>query len=334
MESAKGRRRYGQQQADELTQLATFRWQRGTYEWVEARPLQLAASRAEASANRNAVYLVERVMEGDKPDDSPDAALFREFADVPLSREGVLNFANKYGWLGVGPLTLVIPRKVCRYPIREEVASEMETLLAQGNRARILSHPTEAYPVQPGERPAEWFKEIAAMSQLLRVFDPPGGADPLKKRFEQRVIWTTNEVIYELQTDDVVEKELIVSKQERPQLFALLKKANLREILRWYLELSIDKRLAAHEVKVRLLRDSASGRVGLRVVPQSLIGFLWLQFAKAVEGNKSYRRCEDCGKWFELGGQSSRSDKRFCTDTCRVRNDRKRKAPGRIGSKS
>ena len=44
-------------------------------------------------------------------------------------------------------------------------------------------------------------------------------------------------------------------------------------------------------------------------VPKNLIGCLWLQFAKALEG-KDYRQCENCKLWFEIGGsRGARADK-------------------------
>jgi hypothetical protein len=252
-----------------------------------------------------AFYLVERVAEGDKPDYSPDAALFREFADIPLSREGVLKFANKYGWLGASDL--IIPRGVA--PIMYTIPQE--ALQANLNSGCL------------GERADTWFSEIVAMNRLLRIFDSARGANSAKKRFDQRIRWTADQILYEWQTDESKGIDVIAAKLERPDLFALLQNRNLQETLRWHLEISVDNRLADHKVKVRLQRDASSKQVGLRVVPQTFIGFLWLQFAKAIDGGRSYRRCEDCGKWFELGGQSSRSDKRFCSGTCKARRHRK-----------
>jgi hypothetical protein len=322
MKSPKERRTY-RPQADEFAELASFRWSRGTYEWVEATQLQSTSSRVDDGANENAVYLVQRPAEGNS-EYVPDPALFREFADVPSTREDILSFANKYGWLG--PSELVVRRGVesTVYTMPKDVAEAMKSSGAPRQRGRKLSRTRNLYPVQLGERPDKWFKEIAAMNRLLKILDPPRGSDSTKRRFQQRIRWTANQVIYEWRTDEGEVIDVIASEEERPQQFALLQKANLREILRYYLARSINERLAAHRVKVQLFPDSPSERVGLRIVPETLIGFLWLQFAKAVEGGRSYRRCEDCSKWFEFGGQSSRSDKRFCSDTCRVRNGRKR----------
>jgi Family of unknown function (DUF6076) len=87
----------------------------------------------------------------------------------------------------------------------------------------------------------------------------------------------------------------------------------------------VNAKLAQHRVNVKLLWDAKFEHLGLAMVPEDLVGFLWLQFAKAIEGGKAYRRCEDCGQWFGFGGQSARKDKRFCTATCRVRSNRRNK---------
>ena len=43
------------------------------------------------------------------------------------------------------------------------------------------------------------------------------------------------------------------------------------------------------------------------------------QFAQAVDGNKGYRACEQCGRWFELAPRTARADKLFCDGACRSR---------------
>lgn len=54
------------------------------------------------------------------------------------------------------------------------------------------------------------------------------------------------------------------------------------------------EKLAEHRVNVRLLWDLKFERLGLAMVPTDLICFLWLQFAKVIEGGTAHRQCEDC----------------------------------------
>ena len=45
----------------------------------------------------------------------------------------------------------------------------------------------------------------------------------------------------------------------------------------------------------RLLWEQSRDRLGLYIVPEGLIGALWLQFARAVERDAKFRQCPECG---------------------------------------
>jgi hypothetical protein len=82
----------------------------------------------------------------------------------------------------------------------------------------------------------------------------------------------------------------------------------------------------------RLLYDAERGRPALRVVPRCLLTAMWLQLAEAVAGDKEYRACKECGKWFELNGkQGDRRTLRreFCSDRCKFKEYRRRKERAR-----
>jgi hypothetical protein len=63
------------------------------------------------------------------------------------------------------------------------------------------------------------------------------------------------------------------------------------------------------------------GRLNLVVEPVDLLSALWLQFARAVDGNRTYKRCErvGCSEWFELTPSVSRSDRQYCSDSCKAK---------------
>jgi hypothetical protein len=61
-----------------------------------------------------------------------------------------------------------------------------------------------------------------------------------------------------------------------------------------------------------------------RPVPNDLLGAVWLQFAQTVGGDKGFRRCSQCGLWFELAPEGGRKTKQFCSGTCRARAHRTR----------
>ena len=66
--------------------------------------------------------------------------------------------------------------------------------------------------------------------------------------------------------------------------------------------------------------------MGIQLVPKNLFGALWLQFAEAIDDDRDYRRCTQCLKWFEIAPGSGRPDKLYCSDACRMRSYRTRKA--------
>jgi len=76
----------------------------------------------------------------------------------------------------------------------------------------------------------------------------------------------------------------------------------------------------------RLLWTEGRSQLGMRLVPGSLIGALWLQFARAIERDNEFRQCAECGIWFELSPQTARSHKQFCSNACRTKAYRKRQA--------
>src|SRR5207249_11188065 len=79
------------------------------------------------------------------------------------------------------------------------------------------------------------------------------------------------------------------------------------------------------EISPRLLWELKRNSLGLHLVPSSLHRAMWLQFAQAIGGNKSFRRCLECGKWFEVSPKTTRSDREYCSDQCRSKAYRDRK---------
>lgn len=78
-------------------------------------------------------------------------------------------------------------------------------------------------------------------------------------------------------------------------------------------------------VTARLSRISRNDDFGVQIVPASLLGAMWLQFANTIEGQLNYRRCKNvgCGRWMlvDPGGKRAHAD--FCGDNCRLRHWRK-----------
>ena len=92
-----------------------------------------------------------------------------------------------------------------------------------------------------------------------------------------------------------------------------------------YVQSTINEKLEGR-ASPRLLWDAKRERLGLYIVPDGLIGALWLQFARAVERDSRFRQCAECGIWFELAPGTARADKLYCSTPCRTKAYRKRQA--------
>jgi len=84
-----------------------------------------------------------------------------------------------------------------------------------------------------------------------------------------------------------------------------------------YVQSTINKQLQGR-ASPRLLWDANRERLGLYIVPDGLVGTLWLQFARAVERDSRFRQCADCGIWFERAPGTARADKLYCSTPCRT----------------
>jgi len=75
--------------------------------------------------------------------------------------------------------------------------------------------------------------------------------------------------------------------------------------------------------------DRRSECLRLFLIPDGLIGALWLQFAQAINRNKTYRQCLQCNRWFEISPQTARDSRRYCSNACRSKAYRERRETAR-----
>jgi len=236
------------------------------------------------------------------------SGLFRTFSlDTEPTERNVQTFASRYGTLGVGTGILL--------PLSDGRAN-----------------------VGTGETLESWATEIVDMRLAVNLWDAArcGKAVDL----ERFIHWNQQGVFYEndirkgfVRSGDGRESKpgtyrfaLIAGANTRPDILAHLRSGDLIAPAFWYLQGVINEKLEKHSVTGRLLWD-ATDREGkqltVRLVPKNLIGALWLQFAKALDG-RDYRQCENCKLWFEVGGsRAARSDKKFCSPTCKAAFHRK-----------
>jgi hypothetical protein len=77
-------------------------------------------------------------------------------------------------------------------------------------------------------------------------------------------------------------------------------------------------------VRILLIKDAHGARLCIR--PRHLFHALWIQLTLAIDGSQNFRPCAECRTWFQIESDGNRRE--YCSDACRMRAYRKRKARG------
>ena len=229
--------------------------------------------------------------------------LFRIFADLDPTPDAILGFANAYGHLTRDHST---------------AGPEGERGSAQ---ARIeLSRAGEPY-VAEGEPFSYWAREIDAMRQAAAMWDA------VQERNAEALLgsiaWRDDGVYFlRAGTDD----EPISTHTVHPERLGWLRRGDLFEPAVLWLADRLNARLERSLPAIFQWSPERPGELHLFYIPGSLIEAMWLQFAFAVDENRDYRKCLQCGTWFELAPDKARANRLFCSSACKSRNYRERKA--------
>jgi hypothetical protein len=98
-----------------------------------------------------------------------------------------------------------------------------------------------------------------------------------------------------------------------------------------YLQQDLDLHLhhTAAEIATVAAWDPKRGRPALRFEAPTLLAAVWLQLADAVSNDRTFGRCRECGKLFEVAPDAARTHRRFCSNGCRSRSYRERQERAR-----
>jgi hypothetical protein len=291
-----------------------FEWERPSSQFCWWEDLEPRGSRVigyERSGVRQDLIPGDRYLVVDEePEHTPSkpahapldpSGIFRDFAALPLHCDAILAFANRYGMLTDGNL-------LCSDDPGEDTLD--------GDI--------------PGEPATVWVEEISRMKflndfwQLVRTSDRRG--------LEKYIKWTRGGADAidpprggAFQFDDG--QGIWVSRTVLAGSW-LAKAPHQRDVLsaaRYLLDSLVSEQLRA-QIDAVLVHDGL-GRPAVRFAPRDLRSALWLQFARAIEGNKEFQQCDHCHRWYEIGSrEGGRTDKRFCSTACRARNWRQSKA--------
>jgi len=234
--------------------------------------------------------------------------LFRVFADTEPGREGIKAFADRFGPLG--------PDIARQIPLHD-----------QAN--------TKGIPLGTGEPLAAWNDEILTMRFAIDIWEAARNGDV--GRLEQVISWTEDGSRVQIlshpdltkgQVPEVparVERAWIAGTHLGDDVLGRFVRGDLVKPALHYVQSTINDQLEGR-ASPRLLWDAKRERLGLYIMPNGLVGALWLQFARAVERDSHFRECGECGIWFELAPGTARADKLYCSTPCRTKAYRKRQA--------
>jgi hypothetical protein len=280
--------------------LELFYWHRaeGGYEWQDAKALNVNKDLPEDVAEETR-FLVPKPMETPRhwrynplvtyP------ALFREFAALERKEDAFAAFASKYGELGVGvwiersgPLSIYDPyfRWAKAHRKMKPVSEVLDAI--QRRDVDTLRH---WFSFASGERGGVQYQRKSGdhIEALAWVTIAGQLRDYLWK-------WIT-----EAPTDD---EALIRAAQGWAQM-------EINEAIR-------NENGEATSSIASVVFDIDKGAMTLHVTPRSLLGAMWLQCARALTSNPTFRQCEHCGKWFEVSPDARRKNSKYCEGRCKV----------------
>ena len=285
--------------------LELFYWHRpeGGYEWQDYRAVGAQLSGEDSDETR---FLVPKPMTPPRhwrynPLIS-NPTLYREFAALEPTEEAFAYFASSYGDLGVG--VFVVPDG--------------------GTGDNLMRY-------DPFNR---WMTAHSAMSPVVDVLNAiqDHNAAALRKWFTIGHFGA----MYERKDERRHEQSWVsIPNQHQEYLWRWAMEARsddeaLIRIAQGWAQDKINDAMGDNKkgtlTSVRILLEHERGRMGLHVTPHSLVGALWLQCARVLTLNPTFKSCEHCGKWFEMSADTRRKQSKYCSNRCKVAAYRVRRA--------
>jgi len=226
-------------------------------------------------------------------------ALFRKFAELPPEEASFADFARAHGPLGLFHQICDGSGLSFGEPLRvwQEQVSLMRQCVATIDALKAKDVQAVVRAIAPDREAWERVRADAFMRPIERNAD---GFYYLAPALDERPAFATG-----------------------PEHLA---KSVLRRL--------VNEQLAKH-CAPRLIYVRRAQSAHLFIVPHHLLGAMWLQLAREVDGSSEFERCAlpDCQekRWFRK--DKARKGARFCTETCRKRAYRQRQDQARGGGR-
>ena len=229
--------------------------------------------------------------------------LFRIFADLDPAPDAILSFADAYGHL-------TRDRSTARED-SDNASAQEEIELLQGEEPLAAE----------GEPLSFWLGEMDAMRHAVAIWDAVRERNA--EALAQCIRWREDGVYYECAS---AKAEPISTYADHPEFLRWFRKGDLVEPAILWLLGRLNARLERRTPALFQWSPERPGELHLVYIPGSLIEAMWLEFAFAVDESKDYRKCLQCGTWFEIAPDKARANRLFCSSACKSRNYRERKA--------
>jgi hypothetical protein len=227
-------------------------------------------------------------------------ALFRKFATLDQNEAAIQAFANKFGALSLG--------NVRGFPVLGDYFSTV-------NMGYFWTAEAEGVGRQEvhGDSFNAWRQRIVTMRQAVDIWALVRNGD--RVALERFIHWAEGPEIHCRYPGRGV--SLIASPIYHPELLSRVPPGNTIIAAKMFLVRELQENLTGRVSWRPVL--SESGDVCSRVVPQSLLGCLWLELEDAITGDRTQIPCPVCSEWFEVRSSGVRSDKMYCSPRCKTR---------------
>jgi hypothetical protein len=274
----------------------------------------------------------------------PPANLFLIFANALCTEEGIRQFADQYGLLGLageaeGAVSLILQS----WP---ETSVWLRLGSADGNRSGALGS---------GELLSAWQRQLQELRQAVDLWSAVREAESGEEATLARCVqWRRQNFVYydshpELPipppyaqllgipptprkarvaaaiSDDETRRSIavIASTLLNSEWLKLFRVGDCLMPAKYYLQKIVNEHLR-NRVSPQLLWNVRRNRLqslALFFVPENLLGLMWLQLAQAVNGNKRYRQCLACKTWMLISPETEghRSSRFTCSNACRMK---------------
>ena len=275
------------------------RWATPPKEWFD-REFYYRASNHSGQTETDPYYLVTsadspRHRRGCEKDIGDYPALFLQLRDTPITADGIVGFANQWGFL------------------KDRLGSNEFANVESNDGSRMLVQVEHIFT---------WVDAIHRVKRVTDLWEMLCNHD--REGLSKWVRWTGKSIVR-------CGHYVVAGRDIAPERLENMEPGDLLNPVRYYIQDSISEfKLgdALPNLSTRLIWDFKSGRWRIELTPADLLGALSFQLANAICSDTIIRRCYGCSEWIQIAPGSGRPEKIYCSNACRMRAYRKRKTNG------